>query len=273
MRTFIFGDMHGRWDFLEKLLQAAGIMDEDGQVMDKGLVISIGDLINGTMMDINNDTEMITKAKDVVDLWVAGNHEACYTFPHLGFQGFVPSPIIQTEYNGWMRSGKLVPCVQIGELLITHAGVNKAFAFNTAKEAHDAIWDVWENYFQFADPIPGGSRPLGKPEPWQFKGQRYQWSWLLDGITHDRGGNAAVGGVLWDDWSQPKNTNFSQIMGHTPIKTGPVIHRHLGSGVFTLNLDCGAKKGMTPYGVWVDDDGQTLEFVTVEVDDAQPETS
>jgi len=269
---FVFGDMHGRWDFLEKLLQAAGIVDEDGDLAMDDIVVGVGDLINGTFMDTNNDTEIIERAKDYVDYWVVGNHDAVYSHPHLSFQGFTPSPVLQTEYNTWMRSGKLVPAVCVANTLITHAGVNAAFNFQTAGEAFDAITDVWEHYYEIANPVPGGSTPLGG-EPWQFKGRRYDRATLVDGIGFDRGGRAAVAGILWDDWSQPKNTNFSQVVGHTPIKSGPVLHRHLGSNEFTLNIDVGAKKGLTPYGVWINEVGEIESFVTVEVDDETSDTS
>lgn len=263
MSAFVFGDMHGKWDSLRPLLLAAGIIDDQDLLQSDDLVISIGDLVSGTFMDTDRDLEILEKAASCVDYIVLGNHEAPYWYPHLGFAGFAPNRTVEDRLNGWLRNGKIVPALVINETLITHAGVNKAFNFQTASEAADAIEDVYANYFMYADPVPGGSRPIGG-DPWQFKGQRYDRASLLDGISPDRGGRAPVAGILWDDWTKHKNTNFSQIVGHTPVKTGPVLNQHLGSGTFTLNIDAGVKKGLTPWGVWINEDGLIDDFVTVE---------
>jgi hypothetical protein len=268
MSAFVFGDMHGRWDCLEALLQEAGILDNHGQRISDDMVISIGDLINATVMDVNNDEEILRRSEGVVDYWILGNHEACYSYPHLAFNGFSPNPVIKTLYFEWLHKGKLVPAVSIANTLLTHAGVNKVFDFGSAEDAFDAIWDLWINYYEYANPIVGGSTSLSSDLWWGMSP-----STLLDGIGSIRGGRSQIGGILWDDWSQPKNTRFSQIVGHTPHKEGPVLHRYLGSNVFTLNIDTAAKRGLSPWGVWVNSSGEIEDFVSIKENHEEQEAS
>ena len=128
-------DLHGRAPAMLALLRAAGVIDADGRRLTEDLVVQVGDLINGTMMDWDADTEILKKAEGLVDFWVLGNHDAAYDYPHLSFQGFAPSPSVRSGINRWLGSGRLVPAVVVGDTLITHAGVHEDFDFGTARDA------------------------------------------------------------------------------------------------------------------------------------------
>jgi Calcineurin-like phosphoesterase len=257
--TFVIPDLHGRPEMLRSLLRSVGLIDAFGQRIDPGIsVVSIGDLCNGVLKSIDGDEQSLLLAQDWIDLFILGNHEAGYLFPNLGFNGFVSSPPLQSLYRSLHRKGKIVPAVLIGETLLTHAGVQEYYAFKDAVEAYENIMDVWDRYeelrndwdqkFDFDD----GKTQIPK-------------ALLLDGISAARGGSAPMGGILWSDWrKETKNTNFSQVVGHTPIAIGPVLHTYgIDEDIFHLNIDCGAKSDLSPVGVWLDARGRIVEFVTI----------
>ena len=264
-RSFCFGDMHGRPDVLKRLLKEAGIIDEDNRrISNEYMVFSIGDLTSCTLTDVDNDKEIMKFAEDVLDYWVIGNHEAPYFYPHLAFEGFHKNGEIKGLLDLWLRGGRMVPTILWGETLLTHAGVHKDFDFKTGEEAFDAIYDVWVNYQSYA--IPKMSGMTYSQDRFNFENQSYgpiPKGSLIDGIPPGRGGGSRTGGILWTDWDEPKNKNFCQVVGHTPIKTGPKLHERVGAGTWVLNIDTGVKKGLVPYGVWLDENGQIMEYVTI----------
>lgn len=269
MKTFVVPDIHGRYDSLRALLLQAGVINEDDQRTDVAdsenqrifRVVSIGDLANATLMDVNGDEQCLSKARDWFDYLILGNHESGYLFTNMGFNGYYEAPHLKSLYCQLEREGIVVPAVAIGNTLLTHAGVHEYFEFGTAGEAFDAIYDVWENYFRYQDDID---------TKFYFRKQiEIPKALLLDAVSSRRGGATPFGGFLWSDWQEPKNVKFNQIVGHTPVKYGPIVTEFKGSGVFHANIDCGAKKGLTPWGVWLDEDGQIEEFVTV-ADDRVP---
>jgi hypothetical protein len=260
MRTFVLPDLHGYGVELTNLLNYAGVC-ENGERLDGDFqVVSVGDLVNATGDSMARDEAIVGTAESLIDVWVLGNHEAAYFSPHMGFDGFTPHAPVRTEFNRGMRSGKIVPCALVGETLITHAGLVEWFRFKTAQEAHDAIWDVYMNFFDYANPV-GPGRATYSGQPYQWGNTRLPKGTLLDAIPEARGGRHPYGGVLWADWSERKNRNFSQVFGHTPMTEGPALEQFLRGEVFHVNIDAGAKKGKSPVGVWLDGDGQIIDFV------------
>jgi hypothetical protein len=269
VRAFVVPDLHGQTELMLGLLRAAGIATPDGLRTEEtaaDTVISVGDLINGVMADWSNDEDILKRADGLVDLIVLGNHEHPY-YGGLPFSGFSPSPAVRSALYAWELTGRVVHEVVIGDTLITHAGVHAKFRFGTAVEAAAAIEDVWDNYESYATVRMSGpqytrNRDFGFVKP---NGKQYALPMgsLVDGMSEKRGGWLGYGGVLWSDWSEPKNTAFSQVLGHTPVETGPVLIQHLKSEKFTLNLDTGAKGGKSPVGVWLDADGEIIDFVEV----------
>lgn len=266
MRTFVVPDIHGRYESLEALLKTAGVLSASGErepaieFVAKGAweqyqVISIGDLANATLTDQNGDERCLLKAREWFDKLVLGNHESGYLFDNMGFNGYYPAPHLRSLYNSLRNEDRVVPAVLINNTLLTHAGVHKYFEFDTAEEAYNAINDVWDRYRELSD---------NWDEKFYFGPNiEIPKALLLDAVAGARGGSAPFGGILWSDWDERKNDRFSQIVGHTPKKNGPILHRYIGTGMFTLNIDCGAKKGLTPYGVWLTEDGDIDRFVTI----------
>lgn len=256
MLTFVVPDVHGRWTAVEMLLkkavEQARLRGQDYQI------VSIGDLCNGTEIDQDNDSECLLKGQDIFTKLIMGNHESGYIFPNMGFGGYYEAPHVASMYRRLFHQGFVVPCLRLGNTLLSHAGVHAYFDFEDAEDAEAAIQDVWENYNRYRDDMT---------EKFCFtvdrQGIEIPKALLLDGVTKTRKGSSPIGGLIWADWSEPKNIRFSQVMGHTPIKQGPITTTYEGTGVFHLNIDAGAKGGLNPWGVWLDSDGRILEFVTI----------
>lgn len=255
VNTFVVPDIHGRIESLENLLLSAGVIDLDGERITDHQVVSIGDLANATLMDQNGDEACLLTARTWFDKLILGNHEAGYVFDGMSFNGYYPAPHLKSLYNSFYLDRFVVPALLVGNTLLSHAGVHEYYAFESAVEAYEAIWDVWENYREYSEDY---TQKFYFPENVEIPK-----ALLLDGVSSKRGGNVPMGGILWSDWGEKKNTKFSQVVGHTPIKDGPVWTRYWSKGIYTLNIDCAAKKGLTPWGVWLDADGDVLELVTV----------
>lgn len=266
MYTFVTPDIHGRPESLRALLWAAGVIDENGvrlptktlfNVPAEFMSISLGDLANGVLKDANGDEECLLRADrdNWFDLLIMGNHEGGYIFDNLGFDGYVPVPPVKSLYRSMYMRGKVVPAALVGNTLLTHAGVVEEFQFITAREAFRAIMDVWERY----------NNSVNYDEKWEFARYGIPKPLILEAVAKKRGGNAPFGGILWADWREPKNFNFSQVHGHTPMPEGPVKTNFISNGTYTLNLDAGAKGGMEPWGVWLDAMGDVVEFVKADL--------
>jgi len=265
VRVFVLPDLHGRSAFLTGLLRNAGIVDADGERVlgpDEVTVVSIGDIVDGSRRTVERDREMVRVMDGLVDFLVLGNHE----WPFFGgtpFGGFVPDPDVRSALFGMQAQGRLVPAMTVGDTLLTHAGVERPFDFATAEEARDAVQEVFDNQdslitfrihsTQFS-PVTFGFERGG--QKW-----RISQGMLLGGVPSARGGPDQFGGVLWSDWDTPRNANFSQVLGHTPQADGPVLVQRMKSETYTINLDAGAKSKLTPYGVWLDGDGDIIDFV------------
>ena len=265
MYTFLIPDLHGRPVVLERLLKAAGVLDDDGKrhTQDPGYewqVVSIGDLLNATLPDLAGDEKSLLLQHDWIDMLIVGNHEIEYIYPdmNMGFSGYYAAPHMISQYRSLFFQGKVVPALLLGETLVTHAGVNQWFNWHTAKEAYKNIWDVWERLPELHE----------REEKFSFEYHGHPVEMpkesLITAVAKARNGSYPFGGILWSDWSEAKNTNFSQIVGHTPIPEGPVLHEYKGAGVFTLNIDCAAKSGLNPVGVWVDEFGLVADYVTLD---------
>lgn len=275
MKTFVVPDIHGRYESLRALLYEAGCINDDDRRTDEFewdflvrdgadpdrldkrcfRVVSIGDLANATHMDVNGDEQCLQKVVDWFDFLILGNHESGYLFDNMGFSGYYPAPHLKSLYNSLYRQGYIKPAVLVGQTLLTHAGVHEYYDFQSADEAYEAIYDVWENYSEYRDDYSQKfyfGRDIEIPK-----------ALLLDGVSSKRGGSVPMGGILWSDWGEAKNTNFSQVVGHTPIKEGPVMTTYHSKGIFTLDIDCAAKKGLRPWGVWLDEFGVVQELITV----------
>lgn len=266
MRTLVLPDLHGNHEYLESLLIQSGALVGGHRSKDIE-VISIGDLINGTEEDQDDDAFICQLAQKWIDKIIIGNHETHLLNTCIStFEGAYESPFVQTEMNRLERQGKFVPALLIGDTLLTHAGVHADFMFPTATDAFMAIWDSFQNYWEYIEDIKNKRIVYSTKDAYRFTKKKHNdilvpRGALLDGVSTYRDGQEDRGGILWADHDEPKSRRFSQIFGHTPKLDGPILTRSIGTNVFSLNIDSGAKSGKLPWAVMVDEYGELVEFI------------
>lgn len=237
MRTFVVGDTHGRHRIVRELLEAAGIVDEDGARVRLPDVrtVHLGDLIHGTSRSRGDDLAILRKANAWFDVCLIGNHEYAYLggFP---FGGFRPS----TEVEGCVRNVFWRPAIAVGDTLLTHAGVADLIGLRSTSAADAAVelaeaWlaDRQHPFFAACSPARAGGR------------------------DH-------VGGILWKGAEERCASAFSQVHGHTPNPDGPRFSGDQG-GIYRANLDVGARDGRV-CGLWLDENGRPGLFLVAEAE-------
>lgn len=258
---FVIGDTHSHHEMIKLLLQEQGLLNADeNRLHPEVKVVHLGDLINAVEDSYEDDIKSLALVKDgIIDHLILGNHEAPY-FGFTAFAGFYP----HGEIKNIIYDINVKPCMAIGNLLLSHAGVGKIYGedLGSAQEAVQRLYDA----FLYNRRAP-----------------------ILDGIGWSRGGKEKYGGVLWSDWSEPKCAKFSQLIGHTPSSdqnvrfytndfTGEERHTipsydilypaSSSNGIkeVTYNIDVGCNlTGFSPSdriaGVWVTN--KYLKFVTL----------
>jgi hypothetical protein len=92
--------------------------------------------------------------------------------------------------------------------VLSHAGISiRHFPYGYSKErfVNELLPDVWRN----------------------FRNLEYNHNWVISGAGYHRGGNHAIGGVLWMDWNgefNPCIDTGKQIMGHTTVRAPDCMH-------------------------------------------------
>jgi hypothetical protein len=220
--AFVAPDVHGNIDLLTRLLQTAGIIDGQGKRVDGDtLTVQLGDLCNCVASSTIEDRRCLDQVRDWFDVYLVGNHEHPY-FGGPPFAGFWHDVEIERRLHRLNDEGLLRPCVAVDGILVSHAGLAPWCRFRTAATAERALCDLWR-----LNPKDAAFSTIGRA----------------------RGGYNETGGVLWSDWSEPKNPWFWQLVGHTP-----------GAGVRTLThpngkkavcIDVGGKSGATLTGAFI----------------------
>ena len=236
--VFVVPDMHGHYDTLHSLLVEAGVLlpsvsdHVDGYERHKDItVVQLGDLANCVATDLDGDMQCLSTVGEWIDYMLVGNHEHPY-FDGPMFSGFWRYPEVEKKLLELDEHGLIGAAVLVDDILISHAGIVRGKflpfldEFQTAEEAHDFAEGAWREDKKHA---------------------------LFSMISHARGGWSRQGGILWSDWSEGKNKNFNQIVGHTPQPDGPQRREYSSTGKWSLCIDCGAKYGRGATGVMIKD--------------------
>lgn len=176
--------------------------------------------------------------RDWFDEVVIGNHELPF-FGGPGFTGLrshdreLRRNLLQLEYEG-----KYVPSTVVDDYLLVHGGLSNRWGFQKADDANDIIRMMWSQSQEQTKEVP-----------------------ILDWIGPGRTGAKwadETGGIFWLDWSEDRNTNFNQIVGHSTITSGPVRASYKKKGTEHWNIDVGGKYGIGLGGVLVEQGKPTL---------------
>lgn len=132
MRYCVIGDIGGHREVLAKLLARAGCSPGQGRIPDDLTVVQVGDLVHR-----GPDSAGVVSLVDEFlagpdgDRWLqlAGNHEAQYVRPGgatFRWDEVLPESTIAT-LRRWWDQGWMVPAVDAGGVLVTHAGLTRGF--------------------------------------------------------------------------------------------------------------------------------------------------
>lgn len=223
--VFVIADAHGRHDLVRGLLRQEGLLN-GRDVLDRTgpKVVQIGDLCNCVSSSIDADRECLKRAPDWFDVYLVGNHEHPY-FDGPAFSGFWRDPEIRELLLRYAARGLMRPCLAVGDILVTHAGLTSRWGglVETAAEAEDWLTKEWESR---------------------------RTALVFSAISRTRGGFDRSGGVLWADWSEPKRMAFSQLVGHT---AGDEIRSRGRSQHRAVCIDLGAGHNDRIAGAWIRD--------------------
>ena len=253
IKHIIIGDAHGHYHNVRELLIRKEVINYKNERINKDTIqcYSVGDLIDGDM-NYSGDHLLLEHAPEWFDKIAIGNHE----FSFLGgpeFRGLRQHDrdLARRLFN--LEHQKLyVPAFLVENYLVVHAGVAARWNFLTAPDALCAINHVWD--------LSNGVNSNGKTTG-EFP--------MLDWIGPARAGQGAndTGGIFWLDWTEARAANFNQIVGHTPITSGPTRCGYV-NGVEHWNLDVGGKYGYGLGGVEIENGhispffwGREIKFV------------
>jgi Calcineurin-like phosphoesterase len=190
MDTFVIPDVHGEYEALRRLLEAAGIVDGEERINDKVHVIQLGDIANCVDDSDIGDLACLDMVGPTgwIDLLLCGNHEYAY-FGGGEFSGFKFKWPIFHRLALLSSIGRVACSAHTDGWLITHAGLGPMHnIWETAEQANGALRARW-----FNDPTDPIFSVVGKK----------------------RGGFLPEGGILWHDAREETDTTFKQLFGHT----------------------------------------------------------
>lgn len=177
-RTFVIGDVHGHADRLAQLLDKAGALASDVEV------VQLGDL--GHYGDDTHEGDLhawqLAEKLHITVLW--GNHDYANFKPNEhSFRGWQPA---FPEVMDIIRRMQPKFAVERHGYLLTHAGLAPRFMGppSTPIELLAEVINACE----------------GKP--------------VIDDISYRRGGGATQGGILWRDAREPL-AEIKQVFGHS----------------------------------------------------------
>lgn len=239
MKNIIIGDVHGHFKNLRDVLLQFEAINEMNQRINRDTisVYCTGDLIDGAV-NRQGDLLILDYAADWFDEIVIGNHELPF-FGGPAFRGLRKyDRELQLRLLELENRGIYVPSTVVDDHLLVHAGLSERWSFNTAQDCDDVLRMVWRDAEESVIDIP-----------------------MLDWVGPGRSayGND-VGGIFWLDWSEERNKNINQIVGHSTITTGPILRHNDDEGTDHWNIDVGGKYGCCLGGVILEDGKSTPFF-------------
>lgn len=196
-KTYLVSDVHGNYDGLIRALRRHRLIDRHGhrQLARRHTIASIGDLGNCVEKSHDGDLACFDLVGKIIDTVCVGNHEWPYIDAHnprSTFRGFHAHTRVGEKIRELYESGFLVPCLMVGETLVSHAGLSHQIARGMpVEDEHANILEHW------------------LARDWNFS--------YFSATGHVRGGKNRCGGIFWCDFDKEfVPVSFPQIVGHTP---------------------------------------------------------
>ena len=213
MKTAIVGDLHGRVEVVDAILEK------------HDSIVFIGDYLDSfdrTKLDQLATIERVIKAHENSDTITAlqGNHERSYVGTNYnrcsGWNGITDMNIIDIKEN--IRS--LPMYIWVDEFLVTHAGISKIFLNWVLREQKGSEGQSDRDLVDYY--LANGTEGDG-----------------FDTVGITRGGHTICGGLLWCDWFQEfiPIDGIPQIVGHSGYRP---LGQHIGilQKGNSYNIDC-----------------------------------
>jgi hypothetical protein len=233
-KNLIIGDVHGHFKNLRQFLIQQGAINEDNKRINKDTlgVYCTGDLVDGGVNRMG-DLLLLEYARDWFDKICIGNHES----PFFGGPSFIGlrshdrelrRNLLQLEYEG-----KYVPSTVVDDYLLVHGGLAARWGFKTAQDANDVIHMVWQQSLEQHEEVP-------------------MLDWIGPGRSSPKWADD-TGGIFWLDWTEDRNRNINQVVGHSTYLDGPRVERYgkakKGTRREHWNIDVGGKFGLGLGGI------------------------
>jgi len=207
--TVIVSDLHGYVELLEHVMNELEIRRNGGNRTVR--VGSIGDLIDGRT---DGDTKTLQFAAKELDFLVAGNHEVAFMGgPRFGGMPDSDPQQLGVALHELVEREILVAAQEICGVLLTHAGVNTAYARSDAKTTAAFLNNEWQTFL---------ASPKLRCNVLRTPAGLLASSPLRSGGSLSDLSSAIPPGCLWQAWEElllkyPKT--FRQIIGHSPRGT------------------------------------------------------
>lgn len=242
MKTIVIPDVHQRTKFVQYILDAETDYDE---------VVFLGDWFDSffdpPIVSGFEDTCKYLKSlilehenKDKF-VFLLGNHDLCYISENKNFSnkqvsrqlmyycsGFTTSKAKKFRHQFFdknLRDDFFIKNFKIAHQtqgwVLSHAGIqieHLPYWYDIDRFVNQLLPDVWKN----------------------FRNLEYNHNCLLSGVGLYRGGNYAIGGVLWCDWNVEFRTHEKlgkQILGHTKIEEPAVIDKDGPNETWNLDTE------------------------------------
>jgi hypothetical protein len=247
--VLVIGDVHGHYERLERLLCQEGILGEvkdsrdgvhRGRINNDVEVIQLGDLGHfGQTGSPTGDRFCYEAVRDEnwCDLVLWGNHDRYVVDEaHHAFGGCQkPGRRTRLAMEGLVVSGQLVLAAARHGVLLTHAGLHKAFRHNAVGDLDITDAAAVASYIN--------SIPVGDPN----RG-------IIDAVSVYRGGRATVGGILWRDAGEALYP-LPQVFGHSKRPKPKMYYGKQWWGdqatVRSYCVDVGTKDNGRLAGIWL----------------------
>ena len=255
---FAFGDVHGELDGFKKNLRKSGVTDENGHWVkgNTAIVIQMGDVIDRGPKSLEAEnyldqlqTEAFANGGIVIKL--IGNHELLilqknYLYSVCSGMTLDQCKELREKIIEDIKANKLLLAWSDGTRLYTHAKARTAIRGCLVKEILE------ERKKEKALTAPS-SEPEPKEEIFFEDLENYanillkkavdanDFSHRVFDIGKSRGGNALIGGLLWEDDSSFESLHagdMKQLNAHVPPKPGEEPIRISPSGNI-INVDAG----------------------------------
>lgn len=240
-RRIIVGDVHGELDGLKEILRHAGLIDEKDHWTGNGcILIQTGDVIDRGTYSREAVIFLRTLQQDALDnggavVRLCGNHELMLLQGHFFYANFADPASLATELAEEIARGNVQAAYSDGAWLYSHAGLRSAIREALLAEMGPTEPKTERKHINL-DQLSEHINRVFRSAVEKDELERHP----IFHVGPERGGDDAVGGIFWCDFSKLSPSIeawiIPQIFGHTPTRKNEV---QTARGLKLINVDAG----------------------------------